>query len=83
MNEIAGTKIDRMLSRGIGAPAGLDKEIAKKLADAISKAAQDPEHIKRIDDLGMEVNTITGEEYLESLKQQEKSISDMKSVFGW
>lgn len=72
-----------MLSRGIGAPAGLDEEIAKKLADAISKAAQDLEHIKRTDDLGMEVNTITGEEYLESLKQQEKSISDMKSVFGW
>jgi tripartite-type tricarboxylate transporter receptor subunit TctC len=83
LNETMDTNIDIMLSRGIAAPAGLDDEITKKLTEAITKAAQDPEHIKRINDLGMKVDTINGEEYLKSLKEQEERIKSMKSVFGW
>lgn len=83
LNEELGTTIDGMLSRGIAAPAGLDSSITQKIGAAIEKAGQSQEHIDRIKEMGMEVNTVNGDAYLDRLKTQEEKINTMKSVFGW
>lgn len=51
-------------TRGIAAPKGTPKEIISKLADVLAKAMADPEHNKRLDDQGLTVRVMVGDEYL-------------------
>ena len=83
LNEAVGADTNKFLSRGIAGPKGLDPVIMQKLQDALEKAESDPEHIEKINAMGMEVNPVKGDEYLSSLKKQEEAISKLKSVFGW
>ncbi len=49
--------------RGIAGPKGMDPKVVKKLADTFKKAMADPEHVKKMEDVGLAVKVMTGDEY--------------------
>jgi tripartite-type tricarboxylate transporter receptor subunit TctC len=50
-------------TRGIAGPKGMDPKVIAKLADTFEKAMNDPEHMKKLDDVGLAVKIMKGEEY--------------------
>ncbi|MFS0776695.1 tripartite tricarboxylate transporter substrate binding protein [Neobacillus sp. 3P2-tot-E-2] len=83
INEVFDTDIQKLLSRGIAAPKGVDPAILEELETAMDKAMNNPEHIEKLAELGVEIHGIKGEEYMNYLKEQEASMIKLKSVFGW
>ena len=41
----------------------MDPKIVKKLQDVFKKAMEDPEHVKKMEDVGLAVKIMVGEEY--------------------
>lgn len=70
-------------SRGIGAPKGIDPETVKILQDALEKAINNEEHIAKMEELGLNVDLLIGEDYKNMLLEEEKTVSSIKSVLGW
>lgn len=50
-------------TRGIAGPAGIPSEIVAKLAEVLKAAMQDPDHLKKMDDAGLAVKIMVGDEY--------------------
>ncbi|MGE0767637.1 MAG: Bug family tripartite tricarboxylate transporter substrate binding protein [Hyphomicrobiaceae bacterium] len=50
-------------TRGIAGPKGMKPEVVAKLADTFEKAMNDPEHKKKMDDVGLAVKIMKGAEY--------------------
>lgn len=50
-------------TRGVAGPKGMDPKVVEKLADTFKKAMADPEHQKKMDDVGLAVKVMTGSEY--------------------
>jgi len=50
-------------TRGIAGPKGMKPDVVAKLADTFEKAMQDPEHQKKMDDVGLAVKIMKGEAY--------------------
>lgn len=78
--EATGIELVSFSSRGIAAPKGTPKEIVDKLAAAFEKAINDPEHIKKMADLGLDVRFMGPEEYVKFLQEYEKTL---KELLGW
>lgn len=57
-------------ARGYSYAKGVDPSIVKKMTEALSKAIEDPECVKNMNDMGVEVKLFTGEEYKEILQDQ-------------
>jgi len=51
-------------TRGIGGPKGMDPAVVKKLQDVFSQAMKDPEHVKRLEDAGLAIKIMVGDEYV-------------------
>ena len=66
-------------SRGYALPKGVDPKIKEKLAKALEATINDPEVIKKLDEMGAETNFVTGEAYY---KLMEKSIETSKKIYG-
>jgi tripartite-type tricarboxylate transporter receptor subunit TctC len=50
-------------TRGIAGPKGMDPAVVKKLQDVLGKAMADTEHVSKMDDVGLAVKVMVGEEY--------------------
>jgi tripartite-type tricarboxylate transporter receptor subunit TctC len=50
-------------ARGIAGPKGLPEPISKKLQAAFKKAMEDPEHVEKMEKVGLAVKIMMGEEY--------------------
>ena len=50
-------------TRGIGAPRGTPAPIVKQLQDVLKKAMEDPEHVKKLEDSGLGLRIMVGDEY--------------------
>ena len=50
-------------TRGITAPKGTPPEVVAKLAEILSKAMADPEHNRRLEEQGLTVRVMVGDEY--------------------
>jgi len=50
-------------TRGIAGPKGMKPEVVAKLADVFEKAMKDPEHQKKMDEVGLAVKIMKGDEY--------------------
>lgn len=70
-------------SRGIGAPKDIDTETLKILQGAFEKAINNPEHIAKMEELGLNVDLLVGEDYKNMLLEEEKVVSELKGVLGW
>lgn len=56
-------------TRGIAGPKGMDPAVVKKLQDVFSKAAADPDHVKRLEDAGLAIKVMVGAEYEKYYKE--------------
>jgi tripartite-type tricarboxylate transporter receptor subunit TctC len=63
LKELGYPKVISSSTRGIAGPKGMDPAIVKKLQEVFAKAMQDPEHIKKMDEVGLAVKVMVGEEY--------------------
>ena len=50
-------------TRGIAGPKGMPPALVKQLQDVLAKAMQDPEHVKKLEDQGIAIKIMIGEEY--------------------
>jgi tripartite-type tricarboxylate transporter receptor subunit TctC len=63
MKELGYPSIISSSTRGIAGPKGMDPKVVAKLAETFKKAMETPEHIKKMDDVGLAVKIMTGAEY--------------------
>jgi len=56
-------------TRGVAGTAGIPEPIVKKLQTVLKKAMEDPEHIKKMDQAGLAIKPMLGEEYGKFLRQ--------------
>lgn len=56
-------------TRGIAGPKGMPPAVVKKLQDVLGKAMQDPEHIKKLEDAGIAVKVMVGDEYVKYYRE--------------
>ena len=75
-----GFKQEWSVSRGIAAPAGLDKAAETVLVAALEKVLQSAEHRKKAEDLSLQPEVIKGAAYMKFLKDNEIST---KKLMGW
>jgi tripartite-type tricarboxylate transporter receptor subunit TctC len=75
-----GIDVISFAARGIAAPAGVPQEVIDKVAEAIREAIENPEHKKKMEELGLALKYMHGEEYQNFLKAQEQRIKDL---MGW
>ena len=68
------------VSRGIAAPANLDKAAEQRLVDALEKVLQSPEHRGKAEGLSLQPEVIKGAAYTKFLKDNEIST---KKLMGW
>jgi tripartite-type tricarboxylate transporter receptor subunit TctC len=68
------------VSRGIAAPAGLDKNAEAVLAAALEKTLSSREHQQKAEQLSLEPLIIKGEAYKKFLKENEQGT---KKLMGW
>ncbi|BCV25908.1 tripartite tricarboxylate transporter substrate binding protein [Gelria sp. Kuro-4] len=75
-----GIDVVSFAARGIAAPAGTPQEVIDKVAEAIQEALENPEHQKKMEELGLALKYMDGDEYQGFLKAQEQRIKDL---MGW
>jgi tripartite-type tricarboxylate transporter receptor subunit TctC len=50
-------------TRGIAVPRGTPEPVIKRLQEVFRKAMEDPEHVKRMEEAGLQLKIMVGEEY--------------------
>ena len=50
-------------TRGIAVPKGTPEPVIRKLQDAFRKAMEDPEHVKKMEEAGLALQVMVGDEY--------------------
>ena len=68
------------VSRGIAAPAGLDKQAQTRLIAALEKTLNSREHQQKAENLSLEPRVIAGDAYTKFLKDNEQAT---KKLMGW
>ena len=63
MPELGYPSVISSSTRGIAAPKGTPPAVIKRLEQALRKAMDDPEHVKKMDDAGLGLRVMVGEEY--------------------
>jgi len=63
MPELGYPSVISSSTRGIAAVKGTPPEVIKKLQDVFRKAMEDPEHVKKMEDAGLAMRIMVGEEY--------------------
>ena len=59
----SGYEVEAGTARGYSAPAGLPADVAKKLEAALQKAIEDPEVVKKMNELGLQTSYLSGKDY--------------------
>jgi tripartite-type tricarboxylate transporter receptor subunit TctC len=63
MKELGFATVISSSTRGIAAPKDLPEPIVAKLRDVLKKAMEDAEHIKKLEEQGIAIKIMVGEEY--------------------
>lgn len=63
MKEVGYPTVISSSTRGIAAPKGLPQPVLKKLEEVLKKAMEDPEHVKKMEEAGLALKIMVGEEY--------------------
>jgi len=82
-DDIGAKGIYSWSARGIAAKKGLPKEVLAKLVDAFEKGMKDPAQIKKMEEMGLEVKFMKGEEYSKFLKSEEDGVKAVIDLLGW
>lgn len=70
-------------TRGLVAPKGMDEKVVKVLREALDKAINNPDHIKKMTEIGTQVDYLNAEDYEKVLKQDVEDIKGLKDLLGW
>jgi tripartite-type tricarboxylate transporter receptor subunit TctC len=63
MKELGFPTVISSSTRGIAGPKGMPAPLLTKLRDVLKKAMEDPEHIKKLEEQGIAVKVMIGDEY--------------------
>jgi tripartite-type tricarboxylate transporter receptor subunit TctC len=63
MKELGYPTVMSNSTRGIAGPKGMPEPIVRKLRDVLKKAMEDPEHISKLENQGLAIKILVGEEY--------------------
>jgi tripartite-type tricarboxylate transporter receptor subunit TctC len=63
MPELGYPTVISSSTRGIAAPKGTPPAVIKRLEQALKKAMDDPEHVKKMEEAGLGLRVMVGEEY--------------------
>jgi tripartite-type tricarboxylate transporter receptor subunit TctC len=63
MKELGYPTVISSSTRGIAGPKGLPAPIVAKLRDVLQNAMADPEHVKKLEDQGIAIKIMVGDEY--------------------
>jgi len=56
-------------SRGVIAPKGLPAAVSKRLQDSLKAAMEDPEHVQKMENLGLATDIMVGDKYYQFTKE--------------
>jgi len=70
-------------SRGYMLPQGVDAATKAKIEEVFAAAIADTDHQADMKTLGLTVNYVGGQDYINMLKGQEQQIIDLKPELGW
>jgi tripartite-type tricarboxylate transporter receptor subunit TctC len=63
MPELGYPSVISSSTRGIAVPKGTPQPVIKRLEQALKKAMEDPEHVKKMEEAGLGLRIMVGEEY--------------------
>jgi putative tricarboxylic transport membrane protein len=63
MKELGYPTVISSSTRGIAAPKGTPEPIIAKLRDVLKRAMENPEHVKKLEDQGIAIKIMVGDEY--------------------
>ena len=63
MKELGFPTVISSSTRGVAGPKGMPAPLVGKLRDALKKAMEDPEHVKKLEEQGLAIKVMTGDEY--------------------
>ena len=69
-------------ARGLAAPKGMDPDILKKLVDAFEIAINNEEQVKKMEEMGLQVQHMKGDEYYQFLKEDEANVLSVSDLLG-
>lgn len=70
-------------SRGYFLPKGVDPAVKEAIVAAFKEAIADPDHLAEMETLGLMVNYMDGDDYINFLKGQEADVIALKPELGW
>lgn len=70
-------------SRGYFLPSGVDAATKEAIVKAFNEAINDADHVAELENLGLMVSYMDGDEYLSFLKGQESDVIELKPALGW
>ena len=63
MKELGYPTVVSSSTRGIAGPKGMPEPIVSKLRDVLKKAMEDPEHVSKLENQGLAIKIMVGEDY--------------------
>lgn len=75
--------VESWSSRGLAAPAGLDRKIAETLVDACRTAIEDPRHAKRLSAQGLQVDYQPPDDYAEMIERDDQTSRRLGQKYIW
>ena len=67
-------------TRGIAGPKNMDPKVVAKLQEVLKKAMEDPDHIKKLEDVGLAINVMVGADYQ---KYYDNMHATAKKYYEW
>jgi tripartite-type tricarboxylate transporter receptor subunit TctC len=63
MKELGFPTVISNSTRGVAGPKGMPAPLVAKLQDVLKKAMEDPDHVKKLEDQGLAIKIMVGDEY--------------------
>lgn len=83
LEELGYSGVISWSARGIAAPKGIDPVQLEQLQEAFVKGMQDPEHLAKMEEMGLMVDIRTGDAYREMLEEEEQGVRSLENLLGW
>ncbi|MDQ7734876.1 tripartite tricarboxylate transporter substrate binding protein [Halomonas sp. SpR1] len=83
LDELGYSGVISWSARGIAAPKGTDPAQLEQLQAAFVKGMQDPEHLAKMEEMGLMVDIRTGDAYREMLEEEEEGVRSLEGLLGW
>lgn len=83
LEELGYSDVISWSARGIAAPKGTDPALLEQLQEAFVDGMQDPEHLAKMEELGLLVDIRTGDSYREMLEEEEQGVRALENLLGW